>query len=95
MDPDAIAVIRRFAAQGKPIAAICHGPWLLIEADVVRSVKLTGWPSIHTDLRNAGAVVIDAPAVTSGHIVTSRNPDDVPEFTAALIALVERETVAA
>ena len=95
MNEAAIAVIRRFAAQGKPIAAICHGPWLLIEADVVRSVKLTGWPSIHTDLRNAGAVVIDAPAVTSGHIVTSRNPDDVPEFTAALIALVERETVAA
>ncbi len=90
MNEDAIAIIRRFAAAGKPIAAICHGPWLLAEADIVRGVRLTSWPSIRTDLRNAGATVVDEAAVTSGNIVTSRNPDDVPEFTAALIGLIER-----
>lgn len=90
MDEEAIAVIRRFHAQGKPIAAICHGPWLLAEADVLRGVRVTSWPSIRTDLRNAGAHVVDEAAVTSGNIVTSRNPDDVPEFTEALIALLER-----
>ncbi|MCA1654365.1 MAG: DJ-1/PfpI/YhbO family deglycase/protease [Sphingomicrobium sp.] len=95
MDEEAIAVIRRFAAQGKPIAAICHGPWLLVEADLLRGVRATSWPSIRTDLRNAGAHVVDEPAVTSGNIVTSRNPDDVPDFTEALIAMVERVPVAA
>ena len=95
LNEDAIAVIRRFAAAGKPIAAICHGPWLLAEADVVRGVRMTSWPSIRTDLRNAGAHVVDEPAVTDGNIVTSRNPDDVPDFTAALIALIEREMAAA
>jgi protease I len=95
MDEEAIAVIRKFQVQGKPIAAICHGPWLLAEADVLRGVRVTSWPSIRTDLRNAGAHVVDEAAVTSGNIVTSRNPDDVPAFTDALIALVEREMVGA
>ena len=92
---DAIAIIKRFAVDRKPIAAICHGPWLLAEADIVRGVRLTSWPSIRTDLRNAGADVVDEPAVTSGHIVTSRNPEDVPAFTEAFIALIERKTVPA
>lgn len=84
-----ISLIRDFADAGKPIAAICHGPWLLVEADLVRDRTVTGWPSIRTDLRNAGADVVDRPAVTDGTIVTSRNPDDVEAFTAALIDLVE------
>ena len=86
----AIDLIRAFAEAGKPVAAICHGPWLLVEADLLRGKKATSWPSIRTDLRNAGANVVDEPAVTDGNIVTSRNPDDVPAFTEALIRLVEQ-----
>ena len=86
-----IALIRRFAEQGKPIAAICHGPWLLVEADLVRGRTATSWPSIRTDLRNAGAHVVDEAAVTDGTIVTSRKPDDVEAFTNALIDLIENE----
>ena len=85
----AIALIRSFAEAGKPIAAICHGPWLLVEADVLRGRTATAWPSIRTDLRNAGAIVVDEPAVTDGNIVTSRKPEDVEAFTEALIAIIE------
>ena len=84
-----IQVIKDFAEQGKPIGAICHGPWLLVEADLLRGRTATSWPSIRTDLRNAGANVVDEPAVTDGKIVTSRNPQDVEEFTNALIDLIE------
>jgi protease I len=84
-----IALIRAFAEQGKPIGAICHGPWLLVEADLIRGKTATSWPSIRTDLRNAGGNVVDQAAVTDGNIVTSRNPDDVEAFTSALIDLVE------
>ena len=84
-----IALIRKFAEQDKPIAAICHGPWLLVEADLVRGRTVTSWPSIRTDLRNAGGNVVDEAAVTDGKIVTSRKPDDVEPFTAALIDLIE------
>ena len=80
----AIALIRAFADAGKPVAAICHGPWLLVEADVVRGKRVTSWPSIRTDLRNAGGDVVDESAVTDGNIITSRKPDDVPAFTEAL-----------
>ena len=86
----AINLIRAFADAGKPVAAICHGPWLLVEADLLRGKTATSWPSIRTDLRNAGANVVDQPAVMDGNIVTSRNPDDVPAFTDALIRLVEQ-----
>lgn len=89
----AIDLIRDFADAGKPIAAICHGPWLLVEADLVRGKTATSWPSIRTDLRNAGANVVDRPAVTDGNIVTSRNPGDVTAFTEAVIALVEKARV--
>jgi protease I len=89
MNKPAIALIRAFADAGKPIGAICHGPWLLVEADLVRGRTATSWPSIRTDLRNAGAKVVDEPAVTDGNIVTSRKPDDVPAFTEALIRLIE------
>jgi protease I len=90
MDRRTVELIREFAEHGKPIAAICHGPWLLVEADLLRGRTATSWPSIRTDLRNAGANVVDEPAVTDGNIVTSRNPDDVQAFTQALIDLVEQ-----
>ena len=95
-NPDALRIhgnvidlVRDFDRQGKPVAAICHGPWLLIEADLVRGKTATSWPSIRTDLRNAGANVVDEPVVVDGNIVTSRKPDDVEAFTNALIDLVE------
>jgi protease I len=87
-----IALIRDFARQAKPVAAICHGPWLLVEADLLRGRTATAWPSIRTDLRNAGANVVDRAAVTDGNIVTSRNPGDVDAFTQALVALVEKHS---
>jgi protease I len=89
MDAGAIALIKAFDAAGKPIGAICHAPWLLAEADVLRGKRATSWPSIRTDIRNAGADVVDEAAVTDGHLVTSRKPDDVPAFTAVLIAAIE------
>ena len=84
-----VALILRFAEQGKPVAAICHGPWLLVEADLLRGRTATSWPSIRTDLRNAGAMVVDEAVVTDGNIVTSRKPEDVEAFTNAVIALLE------
>jgi protease I len=90
----AIELIRAFAKDGKPIAAICHGPWLLVEADLLRGRTATSWPSIRTDMKNAGATVVDQPAVSDGNIVTSRNPDDVPAFTEAVIVLIENAPAA-
>src|SRR6476660_9102767 len=84
-----IELIKDFDRQGKAIGAICHAPWLLVEADLLRGRTATSWPSIRTDLRNAGARLVDEPAVTDGNIVTSRKPDDVEAFTNALIDLVE------
>jgi protease I len=84
-----IELIRAFDRAGKPIGAICHGPWLLVEADVIRGRTVTGWPSIRTDLRNAGARVVDEPAAVDGNLVTSRKPADVEAFTQALVRLVE------
>jgi len=89
MHPRVIELIGEFDRQGKPIAAICHGPWLLVEADLLRGRTATSWPSIRTDLKNAGANVVDEPAVTDGNIITSRKPDDVEAFTNALIDLIE------
>jgi protease I len=87
----AMRLIRDFVGQGKPVAAICHGPWLLVEADVLRGRTATSWPSIRTDLRNAGANVVDQAAVVDGNIVTSREPADVEAFTQAVIGLIERQ----
>ena len=84
-----VEIVRQFADAGKPVAAICHGPWMLVEADVVRGRTVTSWPSIRTDLKNAGAEVVDREVVTDGHIITSRQPEDVEAFTAALIHLLE------
>jgi protease I len=89
MHRNVIELVRAFDELGKPIGAICHGPWLLVEADLLRGRTATSWPSIRTDLRNAGASVVDRATVTDGNIVTSRNPEDVEAFTKALIELIE------
>lgn len=81
----AVQLIRDFAEAGKPVAAICHGPWLLAEADVVRGRTVAMWPSIRTDLRNAGATVLDQEVVVDGHLITSRMPDDIPAFNTAIL----------
>jgi protease I len=85
----AIEIVRNFADAGKPIAAICHGPWLLVEADIVEGKTVTSWPSVRTDLANAGGNVVDRAVATDGFLITSRKPDDIDQFTAALIELVE------
>lgn len=84
-DKDAVAFIRGFFEQGKPVGAICHAPWTLIEAGVVAGRTLTSYPTLQTDLRNAGAEWQDAEVVTDQGLVTSRNPDDLPAFCAKLI----------
>jgi len=86
----AIALIRDFDRGGKPIAAICHGPWLLVEAGLVSGRTVTSWESIRTDLRNAGGNVVDQAVAVDGNIITSRNPDDVEAFTEAVIDAVEK-----
>ena len=90
MDEDAVSFIKEFAGSGKPVAAICHAPWALVEADVVRGKRLTSWPSLQTDLRNAGAEWVDEQVVVDGNLVTSRNPDDLPAFNDALVSLIGR-----
>jgi protease I len=89
MHAAAVALVRGFAAAGKPVAAICHGPWLLVEADVLKGRAATAWKSIRTDLRNAGALVSDERVVRDGTIITAQAPEDVEAFTEALIAAVE------
>jgi protease I len=89
MDEAVVGAIRSFAEAGKPVAAICHAPWLLVEADVIRGRRVTCWPSIRTDLRNAGGNVVDEEAVVDGNILTSRMPEDIPAFTKAFIGMVE------
>ncbi|HEX8446206.1 MAG TPA: type 1 glutamine amidotransferase domain-containing protein [Sphingomonas sp.] len=89
----AIEIVRGFDDAGKPIAAICHGPWLLVEADIVEDRTVTSWPSVRTDLENAGAIVVDRSVVVDDNLITSRKPDDVPDFTDALIRLVEEAEV--
>ena len=88
MEEKAVALVKAFAQAGKPIAAICHGPWMLVEADVVKGKTVTSWPSIRTDLRNAGANVVDQEVAIDGQFITSRKPDDIPAFSKALIEAV-------
>jgi protease I len=87
MDEDAVAFVRAFVESDRPVAAICHAPWTLAEADVVRGRRLTSWPSLQTDLRNAGAEWVDEDVVVDGNLVTSRKPDDLPAFNDAMLAL--------
>ena len=84
---DAVAFVRAFMDADKPVAAICHGPWLLVEADAVRGRSLTSWPSLQTDIRNAGGLWVDRPVETDQHLVTSRKPDDLPAFNAKILQL--------
>jgi protease I len=87
IDGHAVAFVRHFVDADKPIAAICHGPWTLIEAKGVTGRRMTSWPSLHTDLRNAGADWVDEPAVVDGNLLTSRKPDDIPQFNAEMVKL--------
>ena len=87
LDDDAVAFVRSFVESGHPVAAICHAPWTLIEAGVVDGKRLTSWPSLETDLRNAGAEWVDEEVVVDGALVTSRKPDDLPAFNQAMVAL--------
>ena len=85
MDAAAVAFVRDFVNSGKPVGVICHGPWSLVEADVVRGRRITSWPSVRTDLRNAGAEVVDEEVVVDGNIISSRWPDDLPAFCDAIV----------
>jgi protease I len=87
MDSDAVAFVRDFVSSGKPVASICHGPWTLIEAGVAKGRTLTSFPSIRTDLRNAGANVVDEEVARDGNLITSRSPDDLPAFCSAIVDL--------
>ncbi|TAH37330.1 MAG: type 1 glutamine amidotransferase [Planctomycetota bacterium] len=86
MDADLVAFVRAMVTAGKPTAAICHGPWLLAEADVVRGRTLTSYPSIKTDMRNAGANWVDQDVMVDGNLVTSRKPDDLDAFCNAFLS---------
>ena len=87
-DSDAVALVREFVESGKPVAAICHAAWTLVEADVVRGRRLTSWPSLRTDVGNAGGEWVDEQVVVDGNLITSRRPDDLPAFNAALLEAV-------
>jgi len=90
LEEQAVQIVRHFVEADKPVAAICHGPWLLGEAGAAEGRTLTSWPSIRTDLRNAGATVVDEEVVTDRNIITSRNPDDIPAFANALIEMLNQ-----
>lgn len=85
MNPQAVQFVKHFVDAGKPIAAICHGPWTLIEAGAAKGRRMTSWPSLKTDLANAGAQWVDEEVVTDRGIVTSRNPDDIPAFNRKML----------
>lgn len=90
MDKSAVDFVHKFTASGKPVAAICHGPWMLVEAGVVKGKTVTSWPSIHTDLINAGAKWVDKEVVEDGNLITSRKPDDIPAFSKKVIESVSK-----
>lgn len=87
-DRTAVDLVRAFTESGKPVAAICHAIWMLVEADVLGGRRVTSWPSLQTDVRNAGGTWVDEEVVLDGHLVTSRKPDDLPAFNAALLQLL-------
>lgn len=90
MIPEAVEFVKRFTDAGKPVAAICHGPWMLVETGAVRGRTVTSWPSLKTDIQNAGGSWVDEPFVVSNGIVTSRNPDDIPVFNQQMIELFSK-----
>jgi len=85
VDENAVELTRQFFEQGKPVGVICHGPWMLVEAGVVRGRKVTSWPSLRTDIRNAGGDWVDEEVVVDHGLVTSRKPDDLPAFNAKIV----------
>ena len=87
MEPKAVAFVKSFFDSKKPVAAICHGPWMIAEAGAAKGRKIASWPSIKTDLRNAGAEWVDSEAVTDGNLVSARKPDDIPAFNNAMLEL--------
>jgi len=87
MNPDAVRFVKDFFDHGKPVAAICHGPWMLVETGSVRGRTVTSWPSLKTDIRNAGGTWVDAEVIVSNGVVTSRKPEDIPAFNREVIAL--------
>lgn len=90
MDEDAVAFTRHFGTAGKPIAVICHGAWIMTDADILQGKKMTSFPSLQTDLRNAGASWVDEEVVVDGTLVSSRTPDDLPAFNRELVNVVEQ-----
>jgi protease I len=94
MDADAVRFVRDFFTAGKPVAAICHGPWTLVEAGVVDGRTLTSWPSLRTDLANAGATWVDEEVYVDDGLITSRNPDDLPAFCATMLEQIAEQTSA-
>jgi len=84
-DEQAVDFVRDFVASGKPVAAICHAPWVLVEADCVRGKRVASWPSVQTDIRNAGGQWVDEEVVVDGNLISSRNPDDIPAFNSELL----------
>jgi len=95
MDPRAVRLVADFFAAGKPVGVICHGPWTLVEADVVRGRRITSWPSLQTDIRNAGGDWVDEEVVVDDGLVSSRKPDDLPAFCEAIVEEFAKAEVAA
>ena len=92
-DENAVSFVREFASSGKPMAVICHGPWMLVESGIVRGKRVTSWPTLETDIRNAGGEWVDQEVVVDGNIVTSRKPDDIPAFNREMLRIFSGERV--
>lgn len=94
-DQQAVALVREFVASGKPVAVICHAPWMLVEADVLSGRRVASWPSLKTDIRNAGGEWVDEAVVSDGNLTSSRKPDDLPQFCSALLESIQHGSAAA
>ena len=94
-DEDAVSFVREFHEAGKPMAVICHGPWVLVESGAVRGKRVTSWPTLETDIRNAGGDWVDQEVVVDGNVVTSRKPDDIPAFNREMLRIFSGERIPA
>jgi len=94
-DENTVSFVQQFHQAGKPMAVICHGPWVLVESGVVRGKRVTSWPTLETDIRNAGGEWVDQEVVVDGNIVTSRKPDDIPAFNREMLRIFSGERVPA
>ena len=92
-DENAVSFVQQFHQAGKPMAVICHGPWVLVESGVVRGKRVTSWPTLETDIRNAGGDWVDQEVVVDGNIVTSRKPDDIPAFNREMLRIFSGERI--